>query len=87
MDVLKEIVPLAEITVTEQVVSHDGALLQLDTRVPGSNVGYLYIVKGANISVVERTVIIKIDYDDKDSEHVDYAEEIAVYKDGAWTKV
>lgn len=87
MDALEGIAPSDGKKVTERVMSHDGTLLELYARVPGTDVGYQYVIKGANKNALDRTVILKIDYENKDSEVIYYAEEVAEYKDGEWKKL
>lgn len=83
---VKEVDALAgDVQVTDQVVSHEGLLLSMSMRAPGSEIGYSYMLKGTHGgSFHTRTVIERIDYDKPDSELVTFAEEIAEYKDGAW---
>jgi len=86
---LKEINPaVGDVKVIEQMVSHEGVLLRVDLRAPGSTSGYSYMLKGKhgprNGSKV--TKIERIDYAGPDSEDVEYAEIVAEYQNDAWVK-
>ncbi len=75
------------VEVTDQLVSHEGVLLSVSLRVPGSASGYSYMLKGNHGgSFRTRTVIDQIEYASSDSEVVVFAMEIAECKNGVWVK-
>ncbi len=85
---VKEIVLGAgEIQVTDKTVNHEGVLIALFVRAPGSDVSYSFVLKGDHgRNSRTRTVIDRIDYASPDSEEIVYSEEIAEEKNGVWVK-
>ncbi|MFA4953916.1 MAG: hypothetical protein WC641_01225 [Patescibacteria group bacterium] len=76
-----------DVEVTDQLISHEGVLLSMSVRTPGSASGYSFMLKGNHgASFRSRTVIESIDYAGPSSESVTFAQEIAEYKNGAWVK-
>ena len=76
-----------DIKVTDKIVNHDGTLLSMSMRAPGSDIGYSYVLRGVHGKTFRaRTIIDRIDYADGGSDEVTYAEEIAEYKEGKWIK-
>lgn len=91
MEAIKELVGanVGDVEITDKVLSHDGVILSLHVRAPGSASSYYYMLKGVHGvggSFTERTHIGCIDYKGPDSEDVYFAEEIAEYAEGAWKK-
>ena len=77
-----------DIQATDKLVNHDGTLLSMSMRAPGSAPGYSYVLKGVHGGTFRsRTIIDRIDYTAADSDKVDWVEEIAEYKNGAWVRV
>lgn len=90
IEVIKELDPKAgDLKVMGHKVDSEGTLLTLDLRAPNSTSGYAYIREGfhgpGSGSLV--TKIERIDYSSPTSEEVEYAVNVAEYKDEAWVKV
>lgn len=73
--------------VTDRTMNHEGVLIALSMRAPGSPTGYEFVLKGKHGKIARtRTLIDRIDYKGPDSNETDWSEEIMQFKNGKWEK-